>query len=140
MTGRKMDPATRYRVMSSIKKRDTRPELVLRKALWESGVRGWRCHVRLPGTPDLAFTRWKLAVMVDGVWWHGHPDHRPTQRHGQYWHAKIERNIERDRRVDAELQALGWEVLRLWDLDVLADPTGAAELVAVRLADRQIAR
>ncbi len=140
MTGRKMDPATRHRVMASIKKRDTKPELVLRKALWEAGLRGWRCHARLPGTPDLAFTRWKLAVMVDGVWWHGHPDHRPSDRQSEYWHTKIQRNIGRDRRIDAELHGLGWEVLRLWDLDVLADPAGAAEIVAGRLAGRKNAR
>ena len=62
--------------MASIRKKDTRPERVLRSALWRAGVRGWRCHVqRLPGTPDVAFSRWKVAVHVDGVWWHGRPDY-----------------------------------------------------------------
>lgn len=134
---RKLDPAVRHRVMASIKKRDTRPELALRRALWATGTRGWRCHVKVPGTPDLAFTRWRLAVMVDGVWWHGHPEHRPTERHSSYWHEKIARNIERDKQVDEALEALGWEVLRLWDLDVLADPDAAAAEVIARLSERR---
>lgn len=129
-----MDPAVRRRVMSSIKKRDTRPELALRRALWRGGVRGWRCHVKVTGTPDLAFTRWKLAVFVDGVWWHGHPDFLPNGRRGPYWDEKIARNMARDRQVDETLAESGWRVLRLWDIDVLRDPDAA--VAAVRLALR----
>lgn len=123
VTRRRMDPAVRRRVMSSIKKRDTVPELTLRAALWKAGVRGWRCHSRLPGTPDVAFVRWKVAVFVDGVWWHGHPAHLPRGRRGVYWDQKIARNIKRDARVNKELEMLGWEVIRVWDLDLLAEPS-----------------
>lgn len=130
---RRMDPDVRRRVMASIKKKDTAPELALRRALWSIGVRGWRCHTSLPGTPDLAFTRWRLAVMVDGVWWHGHPEHLPTERHSAYWHKKIARNVERDKEVDARLTAMGWTVLRLWDLDILADPAGAIRTTVCEL-------
>lgn len=122
--------------MASIKKRDTVPELTLRSALWSAGVRGWRCHAPLPGTPDVSFGRWRVAVFVDGVWWHGHPDFLPRGRRGPYWDKKINRNRARDRVVDRELRWLGWTVVRIWDLDVLSDPAAACDKVvkALRLA------
>ncbi len=122
--------------MSSIRKKDTAPELALRKALWRAGVKGWRCHAKLTGSPDIAFARWRVAVFVDGVWWHGHPDYLPRGRRGPYWDAKIAGNIARDLRVNAELGAAGWTVIRIWDLDVIADPAGAATLVVDALASR----
>jgi DNA mismatch endonuclease (patch repair protein) len=132
--------------MSSIRKTNTKPELALRSALWALGIRGYRCHVRaVPGVPDVAFTRWRVAVFVDGVWWHGHPDWLPRGRRGPYWDAKIARNIERDRGVDRDLARIGWSVVRLWDVDVLADPRRAAESVRRALhestsATREVSR
>lgn len=120
--------------MARVKGRDTGPELALRRALWQLGVRGWRCHRHgLPGKPDLAFGRARLAVFVDGGFWHGHPRKWWPGRSGDYWDAKIARNIDRDRRVDAELAAAGWRVLRLWDFDVVRDPKAAAETVFAKL-------
>jgi DNA mismatch endonuclease (patch repair protein) len=123
--------------MASIRKVNTRPELELRAALRAAGVRGYRCHLRsIPGSPDVAFTRWRLAVFVDGVWWHGHPDWLPRGRRGPYWDAKIAANVERDHRVDAELSAIGWSVLRIWDLDILADAAAAAGRIADAIGAR----
>jgi len=127
---RHMDPAVRHRVMASIKKKDTVPELTMRARLWADGVRGWRCHAKLPGTPDIAFTRWKVAVFVDGVWWHGHPDYLPKGKRGPYWDEKIAKNVARDREVDTILQDMGWTVLRFWDLEVKADPSTCSSKVA----------
>src|SRR2546428_2383793 len=94
---RRLSPEARYRVMSSIRKTDTRPELVMRRSLWAAGVRGWKCHDRsLPGTPDIAFPRQKLAVHVDGVWWHGHVDYYHPERLSNYWREKIARNNRRE--------------------------------------------
>jgi DNA mismatch endonuclease, patch repair protein len=124
-----MSPEVRWRVMASIRKKDTAPEMALRRALWRTGLRGWRCHVRIHGSPDVAFRKWRLAVFVDGVWWHGHPDYLPRGRRGSYWDAKIAGNMARDVRVNAELAAGGWTVVRLWDLDVVADPDAAARVV-----------
>lgn len=116
---RKMDPAVRRRVMASIKKVNTRPEMAVRRALWRAGVRGWQCHAhRLPGTPDLAFSRWRVAVHVDGVWWHGHPAYFKPGKRGPYWDTKIAGNRRRDRKVDRQLKELGWISLRLWEMDV----------------------
>ena len=131
--GYRMPADVRKRVMASIHKRDTKPELALRRAMWSTGVRGWRCHARLPGTPDVAFTRWKLAVFVDGVWWHGHPAYLPRGRRGRYWDQKIAGNMARDRRADQEPKNLGWAVLRFWDLEVLADPESAVAAIVKTL-------
>lgn len=104
--------------MSRVRQRDTAPEVRLRKALWAAGMRGWRVHVEgVPGTPDLAWRSARLAVFVDGAFWHGHPDYYWGQS-GAFWNEKIERNRERDRRVDRELREQGWRVLRLWDFEV----------------------
>src|SRR4051812_22875017 len=105
--------------MSRIRSRDTKPELALRKGLWSQGIRGWRCHPRaVPGKPDIAFTRWRLAVFVDGRFWHGHPEFFTPGKSGAYWDAKIVRTQERDRAADAALAEAGWRVLRFWDFEV----------------------
>jgi DNA mismatch endonuclease (patch repair protein) len=116
---------------------DTAPELVLRRALRSAGLTGYRLHSReLPGKPDLAYTRWKVAVFVDGAFWHGHPSVFQFGTKGEYWDSKIRRNQERDRVVTAQLQSEGWCVLRLWDLDVVRDPEAAADSIAEALAAR----
>jgi DNA mismatch endonuclease (patch repair protein) len=87
----------------------------------------------LPGCPDLAFGRARLAVFVDGGFWHGHPTKWWLGRSGPYWDAKIERNIARDRRADAELASMNWRVLRLWDFEVETDPDGSVERVLAEI-------
>jgi DNA mismatch endonuclease (patch repair protein) len=128
------DPDTRSRVMARVRGRDTRPEIQLRQSLYVIGVRGWRCNRRgLPGTPDLAFGKRRLAVFVDGGWWHGHPRRYTPGKSGPYWDAKIQRTMARDRENEAALAAAGWSVLRLWDFEILSDPMDAARRVAVAL-------
>jgi DNA mismatch endonuclease (patch repair protein) len=125
--------------MARVKAKNTGPELALRRALWDQGVRGWRCHRRgLPGSPDLAFGRARLAVFVDGAFWHGHPSKYWPGRSGSYWDAKIERNKQRDRGVDAALESQGWSVLRVWDFEVDADAAAAAARVRSLLDARKV--
>jgi DNA mismatch endonuclease (patch repair protein) len=117
-----LSPEGRSRNMAAIRAKNTKPELAVRRALYARGLRGWRCHLKhLPGKPDLAFTRWKVAVFVDGAFWHGHPDHFTPGQSGAYWDTKIARTKERDRLADEALSELGWTVLRFWDFDVLTD-------------------
>ena len=124
----------RSRNMAAIRSKNTKPELALRRALHARGVRGWRCHVRnLPGKPDLAFTRWKVAVFVDGAFWHGHPDHFTFGR-GGYWDQKIARTQNRDQLADQALDAAGWTVLRFWDFEVNSNAAACAERVAAAVA------
>ncbi len=116
--------------MSSIRSTDTRPERLLRSTLWHEGVRGFRCHWRGPGGRiDVAFTRWKVAVFIDGSFWHGHPSKWQPGRWSGYWDEKIKRNIARDERQNSALVAAGWRIVRLWDFEVEHDPSAVAETV-----------
>lgn len=94
----------------------TKPEMLLRRELHRRGLRFRVNHPSLPGRPDLAFTRVQLAVFVDGCFWHLCPLHAVLPKNnGQWWRAKLHRNVERDREKDAALSALGWRVLRIWE-------------------------
>lgn len=127
-------PEQRSRIMAAVRSRDTGPEVALRRALFAAGVRGWRCHRRdLPGRPDIAFGVAKVAVFVDGAFWHGHPSRHKPGRSGFYWDEKIEQNVSRDRRVDQELRDAGWTVVRLWDFEVKRDLSGAVSRVVSEL-------
>lgn len=105
--------------MSRQARRDTVPELALRRELHRRGLR-YRVDHPLPGMPrrraDLLFTRAKVAVFVDGCFWHSCPIHgtRPTNNE-EWWAQKLLRNVERDRETDAALEASGWTVLRFWE-------------------------
>lgn len=122
--------------MKRVKSRDTAPEIALRKALWAAGVRGWRLHPKnVPGRPDLAWIGRRVAVFVDGAFWHGHPDYYWGQS-GPFWDQKIERNRERDRRVSRELGEAGWAVVRIWDFELERDPARAVSRVLQALKKR----
>lgn len=109
--------------MAAIRSKDTKPELALRAALREVGATGYRLHRRdIPGRPDVAYMRWQVAVFVDGVFWHGHPDHFNPRTASEYWRTKIARTQARDRAADKQLLEDGWIVVRVWDLDVIASP------------------
>jgi DNA mismatch endonuclease (patch repair protein) len=111
---------TKSEQMARVKSRNTKPELSLRKALWARGGR-YRVHAGLPGSPDIVFRGARLAIFVDGCFWHGCPKHYTAPRaNAGFWTAKIERNRARDRRVDRELVADGWYVLRLWEHEIEA--------------------
>lgn len=128
------DSATRSRVMRQVKSKNTKPEMLLRRTLWRLGVRGYRIHRRdIAGMPDLAFVGRRVAVFVDGAWWHGHPDKWWKGRSGDYWDRKVARNMERDRQADTILSEQGWTVVRVWDFEVLRDPEEAARRVVKAL-------
>jgi len=104
--------------MSRIRSRDTTPELCLRRLLWATGLRGYRLHKSLPGKPDIVYSRAKVAIFVDGCFWHGCPecgDGRAPSSNTLYWNAKRKMNQERDRRRTHELESLGWTVVRFWE-------------------------
>jgi DNA mismatch endonuclease, patch repair protein len=112
-------PEKRAEIMRAVRSANTKPEVKLRKALHAAGLRGWRCHwKKAPGTPDIAWPGRKVAVFVDGAFWHGHPSRHRPGRSGSYWDEKIEANQQRDRRVDRELSDAGWRVVRVWDFEV----------------------
>lgn len=123
--------------MSRIRARNTRPEERLRRLLWARGLR-YRIHAKVPGArPDIVFTKARVAVFVDGCFWHGCPEHyvRPRSR-GEFWATKLATNVERDRRQTAQLEAAGWQVCRIWEHSVFEDPHGAADEVAAAVNAR----
>jgi len=119
-------------------KRDTKPELLLRRALRAAGVR-YKIDVgAIPGRPDLAIPAARVAVFCDGDFWHGRSLRSRLAKlkrghNASYWVSKIRSNVERDRRVDRALRHAGWTSLRLWETDIRANPqrTAAAVLRAI---------
>lgn len=102
--------------------------------MWAAGLRGWRLHPRVTGKPDLAWIGRKVAVFVDGAFWHGHPDHYWGQS-GPFWDAKIARNRARDERVNVELAEAGWRVVRFWDFEIEKDLVACVRTLAAVLAE-----
>lgn len=112
----------RHKNMSHIRSKNTKPEILLRKALWHCGLRYRKNYKKLPGAPDIAITRYRIAVFVDGDFWHarGHEKH-PGEQIGtnkDFWQKKLKRNVERDKEVNDELTESGWLVLRFWESDI----------------------
>lgn len=117
--------------MSRIRGKNTRPELMLRKALYSLGLR-YRLHVPLPGRPDVLITRARVAVFVDGAFWHGR-DLRKLARElkvrRRFWLSKLRANVARDRRTRAQLRGMGYSVVRFWDDEVVRNPEACAAMV-----------
>jgi DNA mismatch endonuclease (patch repair protein) len=104
--------------MKATRQRDTPPELAVRRALRGLSLR-YRIHYRIPGVPhraDIAFPRDKVAIFIDGCFWHGCPDHGTwPKRNAAWWKEKIDRNVRRDRDAVDRLVAVGWRALRFWE-------------------------
>lgn len=116
-----LTPEQRRRNMQAIRSKDTTIELRLRKTLWERGVRYRKNYKKLIGKPDIAITKYKIAVFCDSDYWHGYDWENRNQRiksNRDYWVPKIERNMERDREVTSALQNEGWLVLRFWEWQI----------------------
>lgn len=115
------DAATRSWIMSRVSSTNTAPEVAVRRALHRAGYR-FRLHrMDLPGTPDIVLPRFRVAVFVHGCFWHGHscPRFRWPRSNIDYWKRKIERNIERDKRVQEQLRNLGWTPQVIWTCSLI---------------------
>lgn len=123
---------------ASSRKVGTKCELVLRRALWSAGFR-YRVSVRgLPGNPDIAFLRERVAIFCDGDFWHGRDLEVRVEKlkrghNAPYWVQKIRSNASRDQRRTEQLQQLGWRVVRLWEKDILRCPEQAVLKVSALL-------
>lgn len=115
-----LTPEARSERMGRIRGRDTRPEMLVRRVIHGLGFR-YRLHAKeLPGKPDIVFRRRKVAIFVHGCFWHRHPDPacklaRMPKSRIEFWQAKFNRNRDRDVEVRANLEALGWKVLVIWE-------------------------
>ena len=130
-------PEITHRIMSAVKSKDTRPELALRKVLWRRKLRYRKNYKKLPGKPDIVFPCVHLAVFCDGDFWHGHnwairgydSLEKELRRYSNEWAEKIRRNIQRDERINTELEAHWWRVLRIWESDIKADVKRCGDIV-----------
>lgn len=120
----------RSNLMSRIRGRNNKgTELVLRSLLKKHGIKGWRRHAPLPGTPDFALHEYRLAIFVDGCFWHGCARCSKSRNitpstNRKYWSDKIVANRKRDRRVDRNLRDDGWRVMRIWEHALKKQPDG----------------
>ncbi|MDR3081669.1 MAG: very short patch repair endonuclease [Streptomyces sp.] len=120
--------------------KDTAAELAVRKLLHAAGLR-YVLEYKVPGMPrrrmDIAFTRVKIAVMIDGCFWHGCPQHATQPRaNAEWWRRKLDRNMERDRETTAHLTAEGWTVLRFWEHE---DPEDVSARIRAAVTERRSA-
>ncbi|MFE3318153.1 very short patch repair endonuclease [Nocardia sp. NPDC059195] len=130
-------PAVRA-VMRANRRRDTGPEMALRKELYRRGLR-YRVDARplaeLRRTADIVFTTDRVAVFVDGCFWHGCPSHhRPAMKNSEFWNNKIDANRDRDRDTSTKLREAGWTVIRVWEHD---RPGEAAEHIQAAIRSRR---
>ena len=133
----------RRKNMQNIKSKDTSIELMLRKALWDEGYRYRKNYKVLPGKPDIALTKYKIAIFCDSEFFHGKDWEVLRARlnrsdKGDYWIRKIERNMARDREVEKKLQYLGWKVIRFWGKDIRKDPTECVRVIEEAIFDESL--
>lgn len=126
----------RSNVMSLIRSRGNKDtELRLAALLRRSGLKGWRRHARLPGTPDFVFHASRLAIFVDGCFWHGCPRcYRHPKQNRPYWNEKLIKNKRRDRRTSRRLKLSGWEVVRIWECRLARSPLGVVGRIGAVLS------
>jgi DNA mismatch endonuclease, patch repair protein len=110
----------RSRIMASVKSRNTKStEIKFISLLKEKGITGWRRNYPLTGKPDFVFSHAKIAVFIDGCFWHGCPRHcRMPSSNVNYWNAKIEKNEIRDKKITKVLKMKGWQVIRIWEHEI----------------------
>ena len=124
----KLSPQQRHNNMASIRSKDTKPEMIVRRGLWKRGFRYRLNHKRLPGHPDLVLRKYRTCIFVNGCFWHGHLVDlkvfensdccKIPKTNRDFWVAKIRRNQERDTRVQHELAAMGWHSITIWECEL----------------------
>lgn len=118
-----LTPEQRRKNMQNIRSSNTKIEILLRKALWHKGYRYRKNYKKLPGKPDIAFTKYKIAIFCDGEFFHGKDwevlkPRLEKSNNSEFWISKISRNRERDDEVNKQLLSLGWTVIRFWGDDI----------------------
>lgn len=125
----------RHKAMSNIHSKDTSIEVKLRKALWHKGYRYRKNYSKLPGKPDIALTKYKIAIFCDSEFFHGKDWYsvlRPRIRRGknaEFWENKIIRNMERDEENNKELLFMGWTVIRFWGDEITKDTESCVAVI-----------
>ena len=129
-----LTPAQRIKNMQHIKSRDTKIEVILRKALWNKGYRYRKNYDKLPGHPDIVITKYKIAIFCDGEFFHGKDwevlkPRLEKSNNSKFWISKISRNRERDNEINKKLLFEGWIVIRFWGTDIKKHPDECVKVV-----------
>ena len=132
-----MTKEQRSKTMSRIRSKDTKAEVLLRKALYHEGYRYRKNYKELPGKPDIVLTKYKLAIFCDGEFFHGKDfdTKKPVDENRDYWDKKIRRNMERDQEVNQMLAEAGWRVLRFWNKEIIKDIDNCLRVIRTAVAD-----
>ena len=112
------------KIMSANRSKNTRPEIILRKLFWKEGLRGYRLNYsKAPGRPDIAFVSKKIAIFVNGCFWHRCPycNNRLPINNREFWREKFKRNVKRDELKIKLLKSLGWVVFTIWECQIKDD-------------------
>lgn len=133
----------RRKNMRNIKSKDTKIEVTLRKALWEKGYRYRKNYKKLPGKPDIVIGKYKIAIFCDGEFFHGKDWEKQKLKlkngnNSEYWINKISKNIERDWKIDMELNDLEWTVIRFWGKDILKNTDECIKVIEEVIFDKMI--
>ncbi len=139
-----LTPVQRRRNMQHIKAENTSIELLLRKALWEKGYRYRKNYKALPGHPDIALTKYKIAIFCDGEFFHGKDwevlkPRLEKSNNSLYWIGKITRNMERDDEINKQLLFLGWTVIRFWGNEIKRNTGECIRVIEETIMDQKVA-
>jgi len=128
-----LTPKQRTYNMSRIQGKNTTPEIKLRKLLFATGIRGYRIHHNIPGKPDIVFVKKKIAIFIDGCFWHKcSVCFQEPETRKEFWMKKIQSNIDRDKKVNEQLKNEGWTVIRIWEHEIKKEPEKAVtEIIAL---------
>jgi len=125
--------------MSRIRAKNTGPEVRFRKLLFANGIRGYRIHYKLTGKPDIVFTKRKIAIFIDGCFWHKCPVcFQEPETRKEFWMKKIQSNIERDKKVNEKLREDGWTVIRIWEHEIRKNPFQVLEKIRDVLSEKKV--
>ena len=135
-----LTPEQRRKNMQHIKSKDTKIEMLLRKALWEKGYRYRKNDASLPGKPDIVLTKYKIAIFCDGEFFHGKDweilkPKLENSNNSEFWVNKISKNIERDDEINKQLLYLGWTVIRFWGEEIKKDVSKCVQVVEEAIYD-----
>lgn len=126
--------------MASVHLKNGKGEAILAKALWHQGVRYRKNYKNLPGSPDVAITKYKIAIFVDGEFWHGYKwseRKKKLRKNREYWIQKIEENMARDIKNDKLLKEKNWKVIHFWEKDILNNTEYCVELVKLYIKSQK---
>ena len=140
-----LTPEQRRKSMRGNRSKDTSIEVLLRRTLWHKGYRYRKNYKKLPGSPDIALTRQKVAVFCDSEFWHGKDweDKKLRLQRGNnpdFWVKKIERNMQRDRENDQKLNTLGWTVIHFWGEEIKKSPDECVRVIEEAIFENLIAK